>query len=385
MSHPWRISLLALVSLVGLAFAWGAVRAAGIAQSNAPQPPPAAPTPTALFDAPQVSPEEAAPGSDRQRDPSNPDAPAISFIDSPSPTCYLPRPGTDVCYITWNYLNVSASTSQYIISMTVNIDNHMRAYIAGFFQTGIYVPGDIFGKGFRVACGTPGSGSVPNYGKEYPYTLRARETGGLGSANYGTVTCPADQVPLASLELDGPATGIPDIEYEFIASAYPITATLPVTYVWEVTGSPPITVTGGVSNSHSFSWSTLGIKTIHVTASNPVSSVTQTHTITIEPDLVPISSVDLTGPANGKPHIDTTFTASAHPITATLPMTYVWEVSGFPVITQIGGISATQDFSWSSTGIKTVKVTLSNPASSLVQTAAILIEPYRVHLPMLRK
>jgi len=284
---------LALASLVGLAFAWGAVRAAGIAQSSAPQPPPTTSTPTALFDAPQVSPEDAAHGSDRQRDPASSNAPDISFIDSPSATCYLPRPGTDTCYITWNYLNVSASTSQYIISMTVNIDNHMRAYIAGFFQTGMYVPGDIFGKGFRVACGTPGSGSVPDYGKQYQYTIRARETGGLGAANYGTVTCPGDYVSLAE--------------------------------------------------------------------------------------------ATLTGPTSGKPHLDYTFNASASPITTTLPVTYTWEVSGNSMITQTGGISATQQFSWSSTGTKTVTVTLTNPASSLVQTATITIEPYWVYLPMQRK
>ena len=373
---------MALASLVGLAFAWGAVRAAVIAQSSAPQPPPAAPTPTALFDVPQVSPEEAAPGSDRQRDPSNPDAPAISFIDSPSATCYLPRPGTDACYITWNYLNVSASTSQYIISMTVNIDNHMSAYIAGFFQTAMYVPGDIFGKGFRVACGTPGSGSVPNYGKQYQYTIRARETGGLKAANYGSVTCPSDQVPLASLELSGPATGITDTGYTFFANAFPITATQPITYVWIATGSPPITTTGGITAAQSFSWSSLGDKIIQVTASNSVSSLTQTATITIEPTLVPITSVSLNGRSRGYLNAENGFTATVHPANASPPFTYTWEVDGYPAITQTNGGTNAQGFSWASNGSKSVKVTVSNPVNSLVQSMNILIEPYRVYFPL---
>jgi hypothetical protein len=283
MSRLWRISLLVLVSLVGLAFAWGIVRAAGFAQSSAPPPPPAAPTPQALFDVPQVSPEDAAPSSDRQRDPASPDAPAISFIDSPSATCYLPRQGTNDCYITWNYLSVSASSSQYIISMTLNISNHMSAYFSGFFQTAMYVPGDMLGKGFRVACGTPGSGSVRGFGKQYNYTIRARETGGLSAANYGSVTCPGDYVSLAEATLTGPTSGKPHIDYSFNANEYPVTTTLPVTYVWEVDGYRVITQTSGVSATQLFSWALSGTQEVTVTVSNPVSSLVRSLEILIEP------------------------------------------------------------------------------------------------------
>jgi hypothetical protein len=113
--------------------------------------------------------------------------PAISFIDSPSPTCYQPDPSRNTCIIEWNYLYVTASASQYIISMTVSIDNHIVAYHSGFFQTSMYIPDDMVGHGFKVACGPRGANGL---GKTYAYTLRARETGGLGAANYGSVTCP---------------------------------------------------------------------------------------------------------------------------------------------------------------------------------------------------
>ncbi len=120
-----------------------------------------------------------------------PDAPAISFIDSPTPTCYQPAGKTsNACFIEWNYIQVFASTSQYIISTTVQIDGRMRAYYSGFFQTSITVPSDIHNPGFKVACGPPGSNPIPELGKSYSFTLRARETGGLGAANYGSVTCP---------------------------------------------------------------------------------------------------------------------------------------------------------------------------------------------------
>ncbi len=113
--------------------------------------------------------------------------PTISFIDSPSATCYQPDTSRNTCYIEWSYLNVSASASQYIISMTVSIDNHLVAYHSGFFQTSMYIPDDMVGHGFKVACGPRRANGL---GNSYPYTLRARETGGLSATNYGSVTCP---------------------------------------------------------------------------------------------------------------------------------------------------------------------------------------------------
>ncbi len=73
----------------------------------------------------------------------------------------MPEAHKDTCYIQWDYLQVSASTSQYIISMTLAIDGQMRAYHAGFFQTSMYVPTDIFRPGLRVTCGPPGSNIEP--------------------------------------------------------------------------------------------------------------------------------------------------------------------------------------------------------------------------------
>lgn len=379
MSHKWRISLLALACLAGLTLAWGAVRAAGYARSAAPPTPD--PTPQALFDDSGVTPADAAPGSQRQRDPLNPDAPAISFIDSPDATCYLPRPGTDACYITWRYLNVSAAASQYIISMTVNINNHNRAYFSGFFQTQMYIPGEMLGKGFRVACGVPGSGNMPGYGRQYPYTIRARETSGLGSANYGMVTCPGDRVPLRSLQLSGPTDGVVGAEYIFTASVDPITATQPITYVWEVSDQPVITQTDGLSNTQAFTWVGDGAKTVKVSAHNPANTLTLTQTITIIP-LTPLTSLTLNGPLVGKPHQNYTFSAVSAPLSATLPITYAWSVTDFPPLIQTDGLSDSQAFTWNTTGAKSVQVAASNPVSSLARTLTILIEPYRIYFPL---
>ena len=122
------------------------------------------------------------------------EGPAISFIDSPSATCYRAAAGTGDCHIQWSYLSVTATSGQYIITMTVTIDNELRGYHSGFFQTSMYIPADLTDPGYRVACGAPGSGGVAGFGRIYSYVIRARETGGLGATNYGSVMCPADIV-----------------------------------------------------------------------------------------------------------------------------------------------------------------------------------------------
>lgn len=119
--------------------------------------------------------------------PTEIEQPTISFIDSPSATCYQPDTSRNSCYIAWNYLYVSASTSQYIISMTLTLDDRLVAYHSGFFQTYMYIPNNVVGRGFKVACGPYQANGL---GNSYAYTIRARETGGLSAANYGSVTCP---------------------------------------------------------------------------------------------------------------------------------------------------------------------------------------------------
>lgn len=121
----------------------------------------------------------------------NIEAPNISFIDSPSAVCYMPDPSKDSCNINWYYLSVSASPN-YMITMTVALNDIGKvANVNGFFQTSMYVPYNMLGNGFKVACGAPGAGGNPALGNAYSYTIRARDSANLGSANYGTVYCPA--------------------------------------------------------------------------------------------------------------------------------------------------------------------------------------------------
>jgi hypothetical protein len=120
-----------------------------------------------------------------------PQQPNIGFIDSPSATCYQPDPSRDECYISWYYLSVNASPN-YMITMTLSLNNTGPvAHTQGFFQTSMYVPYNMLGKGFKVNCGALGEGGNPRLGRAYGYTVRARDSANLKSANYGTVYCPA--------------------------------------------------------------------------------------------------------------------------------------------------------------------------------------------------
>lgn len=265
----WRrrsVLLAGLLTLVGLALAGVWLLIPGVHSQASP------------------SPAEAGQAGEPPRREADGDGevPNISFIDSPSATCSRPVAGTDACYVNWNYLYVTASASQYIISMTVKLDGRQRASIGGFFQNYMYIPSDMFASGLRVACGPPGVDGLPDLGNQYSYTIRSRETGGLGAANYGSVTCPADVVTIAGVSLSGPSNGIRDVMYTFDAAALPITVTLPITYTWTATGQTTTTVTGGSFDAIAFSWPTDGDKQVSVTAENMSSSASASLTIRIQ-------------------------------------------------------------------------------------------------------
>ena len=75
----------------------------------------------------------------------------------------------------------------------------------------------------------------------------------------------------ASVGLNGPAIGVVGNSYTFTATVSPITATQPITYVWQATGQTAQTHTGrGASDTATFIWPSgaAGVKTITVSASN---------------------------------------------------------------------------------------------------------------------
>jgi hypothetical protein len=123
--------------------------------------------------------------------PGDGEAPEISFIDSPSATCFQPDPNEDVCWVNWYYTSVDGGSNYMICMYTMLNAVGKVTRTQGFFQTSMYIPYNMYEKGFRVPCGALGSGGEPNLGAAYAYTIRARDSAGLSSANYGTVYCPA--------------------------------------------------------------------------------------------------------------------------------------------------------------------------------------------------
>jgi hypothetical protein len=118
-------------------------------------------------------------------------APDISFIDSPTVGCIQPDPSLDECYINWYYMSVDASPN-YMVAMTVTINTYgIVGRYSGFFQTSMYVPNNMTPSGYKVTCGGLGSGGNPYLGRAYSWTLTARDSSNLKSANYGSAYCPA--------------------------------------------------------------------------------------------------------------------------------------------------------------------------------------------------
>jgi plastocyanin len=104
----------------------------------------------------------------------------------------------------------------------------------------------------------------------------------------GMVVVLAQQPPQAPLELSvtGPSGGAADIAHAFTAGVSPITATQPITYLWQATGQTSVThADKGLSDTLSFTWpaADVGPQLITVTAENSAGSVSATYAITVVP------------------------------------------------------------------------------------------------------
>lgn len=103
-------------------------------------------------------------------------------------------------------------------------------------------------------------------------------------------------------------------------------------------------------------------------------------------DQVSLVSASLDGPAQGRYGRPNTFTAAVTPLTATLPITYTWLADDHPPQVQVNGTAGiSRAFAWNSYGLKTVQLTISNPVSELVLSDTILIEPYSIYSPLIRR
>jgi hypothetical protein len=155
-----------------------------------------------------------------------------------------------------------------------------------------------------------------------------------------------------------------------------------VTYRWLATEQASQTRTDGLRDTATYTWDISGHKTLTVTATNAEGTFTDTHDIWIG---VRPTAVNLAGPLTGTVGVPTAFTASVVPLSATTPITYVWQVTGqgagtFP-LTRVSGLSDTLSVTWTTSGTYSVSIAARNVAGAVTggRTVAVQYAPPERH------
>jgi hypothetical protein len=124
------------------------------------------------------------------------------------------------------------------------------------------------------------------YGAAGSYTVLVTAT---NSVNVVTATTritvtnlPVVINPITSLNIAGATTAILGSSYLFMATAGPVTATKPITYVWQATNQlQVIHASNRVTDTISFTWNTTGTKVVTITATNASNTLSAIRQITI--------------------------------------------------------------------------------------------------------
>lgn len=111
-------------------------------------------------------------------------------IHMSNPACVQVVSTSGACSIQVNSLSASGS-DQTFSRLEVLVNGKLRAYMGGFFESTAYLGEPMLSSGLGVACGRPGDGGLPNYGKAYLFTANAYMADGTSSSASATVYCPA--------------------------------------------------------------------------------------------------------------------------------------------------------------------------------------------------
>ncbi len=182
---------------------------------------------------------------------------------------------------------------------------------------------------------------------------------------------------LTEAGITGPTSGYTGTQYAFTAAITPANASTPITYTWS-----PAPASGQGSATARYTWATLGVKTVTLTAQNCGGSDTATHDITLNARPVadhfvylplvlrnyaptpptcatPLTSATISGPTSGYMNTAYTFTAAPTPDNATTHIVYTWSPAP-----QSGQGTTSATYQWAATGSKPISVAASNCAGA---------------------
>lgn len=204
----------------------------------------------------------------------------------------------------------------------------------------------------------------------------------------GTMTATHSlEIPVGptSVTLAGPVAGALNVTYLFTASTLPISATTPITYLWQATDQSPVAHSGiWLTDSAAFTWTIPGTKIMTVTAMNVAGEVTATHFIEFP---IGLTSVQIDGLSQGTTNTTLMFIAIAIPLTATTPVTYLWQATDQSPVTHSGQwVTDAVSFIWPISGTKNITVTATNIAGTVMATRSIEVRKiWKVFLPAVLK
>jgi len=179
--------------------------------------------------------------------------------------------------------------------------------------------------------------------------IEVRVGNGIGYA-YDAHSIFVEGIPVDSVDIDGPDAGLVGTQYSFSTEVNPITATEPISYVWD-----PAPYSGQGMATAIYSWDVAGVKHITVTAENANGLAISSHTITIANIIIPLTLVQISGPAIGAINTVYTFTTIITPANATTPIAYQWTPA--PIN---GQGTATATYSWANVGEQSILVIAEN-------------------------
>jgi hypothetical protein len=187
----------------------------------------------------------------------------------------------------------------------------------------------------------------------------------------------------SSAAIFGPTTGLLDNGYGFTAATSPITATQPITYVWQAPGQSPVTHVGGLSDVVTFTWRTTGAQVITVTATNVAGAAVGSHSIVI---YTPARAAFTASPTFGQVPLTVAFTnLSTGDYTESL-----WDFGDGSTLLTTGGQTSTQEsatHTYTKVGTYSVKLTVSGPGGRDTETKeahiTVVQRVHSIYLPLI--